>query len=311
MRKPRIHYPGGMYHVIQRGNNKQIIFECDDDRQKFYCLLQEALSQYACKIHSFCLMSNHIHLAVQVGEIPLSKFMHSLSFRYGKWFNWRYQRVGHLFQARYKAILVEKDSYLLELIRYIHLNPVRANIVKKAEDYLWSSHRTYLGLENLDWVTTQDVLEIFASDFRSAHNYYQKFVDASSEADNKKIFSSENLKDNEILGTDNFKRKLSVYTLSDISEWVSKKYNIKSSRLQETTRNYGYNQLRALVAWLAQTLQVCNLSTTAKYFNRDLTNINKIISQTIKNPELKNEWEILKEEFLAQWQKITPGTILG
>ena len=128
-RKPRIHLPDGLYHVIFRGNGGQDVFLTDADYRRFYLLLQEGTFRFGYRVHAFCLMTNHIHLALQVGEIPLSRSMQNLSFRYTRWLNWREQRTGHLFQGRYKAVLVDGDSYLLELVRYIHLNPVRAGMV--------------------------------------------------------------------------------------------------------------------------------------------------------------------------------------
>ena len=98
-------------------------------------------------------MSNRVHLAAQVGEFPLCRIMQHLGFRYTQWFNRRHMRVGHLFQGRYQAVLVDADSYLLELVRYIHLNPVRAGLVKAPERYYsWSGHRAYLGKVRLDWL---------------------------------------------------------------------------------------------------------------------------------------------------------------
>jgi len=121
-----------------RSNAGQAIFYNDEDRYHLYLLLQEGMSRYGHRIHGFCLMSNHVHLAVQVGEEPLSKIMQNLSFRYTRWVNRKQKRIGHLFQGRYKAILVEQDSYLLELVRYIHLNPVRAKMVRQPSAYSWS-----------------------------------------------------------------------------------------------------------------------------------------------------------------------------
>lgn len=147
-RKPRLHVSGGLYHVMLRGNGGQAIFFTDADRYHLYLLLQEGIERYGHRVHGFCCMSNHIHLAVQVADIPLAKIMQNLSFRYTRWINQRKKRVGHLFQGRYKAILVDADSYLLQLVCYIHLNPVRANMVKRPEHYRWSGHRAYIGRED-------------------------------------------------------------------------------------------------------------------------------------------------------------------
>ena len=120
-RKPRIHYAGAVYHVIVRGNARQQIFSEAVDYLRFLRFIGEGVKKYGHRIHAFCLMPNHIHMAIQVGDISLSRIMQNLCFRYTQWVNRRQDRVGHLFQGRYKAVLVNADSYLLELVRYIHV----------------------------------------------------------------------------------------------------------------------------------------------------------------------------------------------
>src|SRR4030067_2787237 len=139
-RKPRVYYPGAVYHVTLRGNAGQAIFLDNRDRTRFYLLLQEGIERFRHRIHAFCLMSNHVHFAIQVGDIPLSRVIQNLSFRYTRWINWRQGRSGHIFQGRYKAVLVDADAYLLELTAYIHLNPVRARITDRAEKHRGRSH---------------------------------------------------------------------------------------------------------------------------------------------------------------------------
>lgn len=153
-RKSRIHVPGGVYHVLLRGNDGQDIFFTGKDRARFSLLLQEGTERFTYLLHAFCYMTNHVHLVIQVGDVPLSKIIQNLSFRYTKYINKQKNRIGHLFQGRYKAILVDGDTYLLELVRYIHNNPLRAGLVKDPADYPWSSHRLYLGLDVLSYLTT-------------------------------------------------------------------------------------------------------------------------------------------------------------
>ncbi len=134
-RKPRLHIPGGLSHVMLRGNGGQDIFFSDNDRFYFQSLVEEGVKRFEHRIHAYCWMRNHVHLAIQVGEIPLSKIIQNLSFRYTRYINKKKSQIGHLFQGRYKAILIDADSYLLELVRYIHLNPVRAKLVTNPADY--------------------------------------------------------------------------------------------------------------------------------------------------------------------------------
>lgn len=151
-----------------RGNGGQPIFFDDEDRCRFCLLLQEGTERFGYRVHGFCLMGNHVHLALQVAERPLAQPMQNLSFRYTRWINRRQRRIGHLFQGRYRALLVEQDSYLLELVRYIHLNPVRANLVTDPAEYRWSGHRAYLDEDRLPWLTTEWVLSQFGQNPRAA-----------------------------------------------------------------------------------------------------------------------------------------------
>lgn len=176
-RKPRIHVAGALYHVILRGNNGQPIFIDDKDRYRLQDLIAEGAKRFGYQLCGYCWMGNHIHAALQVGEISLSHAMHHLSFRYTRYFNWRHKRIGHLFQGRYKAILVDSDSYLLQLVRYIHMNPVRAKLVDDPAAWPWSSHRTYLGEESqCSWLLTEAVLARFSTRMPRARDAYCRFM---------------------------------------------------------------------------------------------------------------------------------------
>jgi REP element-mobilizing transposase RayT len=140
-RPPRIHIPGAFYHIILRANAEQVLFEDDDDWEHFSCLMAESVSRFDHQIHCFCGLNNHVHLAVRAGCETLSRIFHYCDSRYAMTFNQRHARYGHVFHGRFRSILVDSDEYLNELIRYIHLNPVRAGIVRAPEDYVRSSHR--------------------------------------------------------------------------------------------------------------------------------------------------------------------------
>ncbi|HYF97629.1 MAG TPA: transposase [Coxiellaceae bacterium] len=176
----RIHYENACYHVILRGNNYEDIFLSDNDQLLFCALLEKAIQKFNFKIHLFCLMTNHVHLLIQVSETPLSKIMQNISMRYTYWLNKKLARVGHVFQGRYKAILVEKDEYLLELCRYIHFNPVKAAITTRAEDYHWSSHNDYLGKRHFPWLTTIWILNYFHENSLIAEREYKIFMKAAN-----------------------------------------------------------------------------------------------------------------------------------
>ena len=202
-RKRRVHYPGAVYHVMLRGNGEQGIFFDDEDRFYFGELLLEGVARFEHRIHGFCLMGNHVHLVVQVGVIPLSRIIQNASFRYTRWINTKHKRMGHLFQGRYKAILVDADQYLLELIRYVHLNPVRNGLVNDPEQYFWSSHAVYTGKRKMPWVHTEWVHAQFSRHSGHARRMYRRYVEEAMEDTLPPEFEKGN-KEGRILGDDHF-----------------------------------------------------------------------------------------------------------
>ncbi len=176
-RPVRIEYPGALYHITSRGNRQEDIYDDDDDRRAFLSVLGNACVTYHWICHAYCLMGNHYHLLVETPEGNLSKGMRQLNGVYTQAYNRRHNRVGHVFQGRYKAILVEKDSYLLELSRYIVLNPVRAGMVRAAKDWPWSSYRATAGqVESPEWLRTNWILSIFSKRKNTAIEQYRIFV---------------------------------------------------------------------------------------------------------------------------------------
>ena len=136
----RIELAGGLYHVTSRGDRRENIYDGDRDRIEWINILGRVCARFNWRCHAYCLMDNHYHFIVETAEGNLSKGMRQLNGVYTQYFNRQYNRVGHVFQGRFKAILVERDSYLMELSRYVVLNPVRAGMVNQAEDWGWSSH---------------------------------------------------------------------------------------------------------------------------------------------------------------------------
>ena len=174
----RIEYPGALYHITSRGNERRKIFRDKADRMKFLVLLRDYHDRYGILIHAYVLMDNHYHLILETPKGNLLKIMHGVNGGYTNYFNRKYKRVGHLFQGRYRAILVEKDRYLFPLSRYVHLNPVRAGLVKKPGGYLWSSYKGYVGKEKEeDWMEYGWVLSQFAEQRKRAEWKYKTYVE--------------------------------------------------------------------------------------------------------------------------------------
>lgn len=201
----RIEYPGAVYHVTSRGSARRRVFPDDEDRKAFLSVLAWVVERFGWRCHAYCLMANHFHLLLETPQPNLSRGMRQLNGVYTQQFNRRHKKVGHLFQGRFKAILVERDSYLLELARYIVLNPVRAKACRRPEDYRWSSYRATLGLApapaglSVSWVLGQ-----FAKTPEVARRRYRQFVHAGINAPSP----WSELKGQVLLGSEKFVEKI-------------------------------------------------------------------------------------------------------
>jgi len=203
----RIEYPGALYHITSRGNERKKIFLDDGDRTRFLEILAEYHHRYDIRIHTFVLMGNHYHLILETPQGNLLKVMHGINGRYTGYFNRKYSRTGHLFQGRYKGILVDKDAYLLQLSRYVHLNPAKAGIVEKPEHYVWSSYRSFIGkVKRYEWVDYAWILDQFGSDEQKASRYYKQFIDEGLKNEQGNPFIA--LQGRVILGDETFLEKI-------------------------------------------------------------------------------------------------------
>lgn len=197
----RIEFAGALYHVTSRGNAREAIYLTDEDRQQFLTLLENTVERYDWYCHAYCLMGNHYHLLIETNTPALSNGMKYLNGTYTQHFNRRHQRVGHVFQGRFKAILVQKEAYLLELARYIVLNPVRAQMVRSAKDWPWSSYRATAGYtDNHPCLTTDWILAGFSEIKNEAQQRYCDFVRAGL----RQPSPWQQLKNQIYLGTDHF-----------------------------------------------------------------------------------------------------------
>ncbi len=306
-RKPRIHFPGALYHVILRGNGGQDIFFTKSDRTKFYLLLQEGVEKFGHRILAFCLMANHVHLAIQVGEKPLSRIMQNVSFRYTRYINARKKRLGHLFQGRYKAILVDADSYLLELVRYIHNNPVRANITATVDQYVWSSHRTYLGLDTIPWLTVDPILSRFAKHEKKAKAFYHDFVLNGSNEEHRDDYHR-GIHEGRILGDDRFSEEAlqkaaekfnPEIRLQDVIEAVCRSYGIKEEILVVPGKARPASEARAVAALLVQDIDNLTLAALGEYLGRNISSLsqsaNRVRIRAGKNNELRKKINAIRK----------------
>jgi len=296
-RKPRLHYIGAVYHVMVRGNGGQNIFTDDEDRCRFYLLLQEGVEKFGHRIHAFCLMNNHVHLAIQVGEKSLSRIMQHLCFRYTQWVNSRQKRVGHLFQGRYKAIVVDADVYLTELVRYIHLNPERAKLVKDPEKYCWSGHRAYMGQETLPWLTTEWVLSQFGRRLKTARARYGEFVHIGRKEGHRQEFH-EGTSGGRILGDDSFVerayekselREEKSETLDEIIERVGKEYGLTEAEMSARGRQRHPAEARGMIAYLVREATGLSMTELARRMKRDVSTLSLAADKIMRRSNYQNK----------------------
>lgn len=173
----RLEFPGAVYHVTARGDRREDIFLDEADRVAFLGLLEKVCERFNWRIHAYCLMTNHYHLVIETPDGNLSSGMRQLNGVYTQRFNRRHRRVGHVLQGRYRAILVDKDAYLLELARYVVLNPVRAAMVTTAGQWPWSSYRATIGRKDCPpWLEVDTILGCFSKRRQSARAKYIAFV---------------------------------------------------------------------------------------------------------------------------------------
>jgi putative transposase len=312
-RKPRIHFPGTLYHVITRGNRKQGIFLDEEDLQRFLTYLLACKKRFSFRLYAYALMKSHLHLLIEVENIPLSRIMQTLLFGYAGYFNRRYGEVGHLFQGRYKAILCEKDVYLLELVRYIHLNPVRAKVVKRPENYAWTGHLSYLGKRAEPLIDEGFVLKQFSDNRPLARRRYRQFVwEGISSGHEEKYYE---VKDQRYLGGESFidrveneRKELEdwVYDilLDAISHEVSRAVGITEAKMKSVTKNREGVYGRSVVPYLSRKIAGYTVKEIADYFRRSAVTIGEGI---IKVEELVREDKSFEKALKHMEENVVKG----
>jgi len=233
----RIEYEGAFYHITARGNERKEIFKDDKDKDVMLDILCKLSIPRSINIYAYVLMTNHYHFLIETMNANLTRFMHSFQTIYTSGYNKRHRRTGHLFQGRYKALLVEKNEYLLELTRYIHLNPVRARIVKSPEQFKYSSYCHYMGLEKSNAINPNFLLDQFDSkNTRKAILQYRDFVEEGIANNIKSPF--DDLRAGFILGSETFYQKTlekidSAQLSSEMPECSIKNENVRIDRIKE------------------------------------------------------------------------------
>jgi REP element-mobilizing transposase RayT len=265
--------------VISRGNQRQRVFRDDQDHRRFETLLSEAIKGHWLTLYAYVLMPNHFHMLLEVSRAPLSRAMQSLLYRYTYYYNRRYRKVGHLFQGRYKAILCDRDNYLMELIRYLHLNPVRAGMVKDPRRYRWSSHGEYLRGRSDHGIAVEHGLKLWGAQRGQALKAYQRFIGDGITAGHQEGYYE--VKEQRYLGDDKFvevvhqtlddqeaTRPVRI-TMEDVLQEIIADEGVAIGVILNKGRGRQGSRLRAEVAYVGREVGGIGLTEAAKYLGRD------------------------------------------
>ena len=312
-REPRIHVSGGFYHVILRGNDGQKIFFEDAELVRFSRLLGEGVGRFGHLIHAYCFMPNHVHLVIQVGNTTLSTIVHNFALRYSRWFNWKQSKKGHLFQDRYVAKLVNADEYLLQLVRYVHLNPVRSNLTQNPSEYAWSSHPSYLGKETIPWLTTTWILGMFGKTLGTSRRCYESFVLDGLEEENHPESYYVGSEEGELLEDDSLIEKTEgqlemtldkAHNLEDLIQGICRYFKVDLDELKSRNRKPKICRIRSLLALLIQEQPALCLTELGRTLNRDVSTL----SSAARRLDDKRKWEEDAAEMVKTGREII-GTI--
>jgi putative transposase len=315
----RVEYPGAFYHVINRGNIQEKLFKSPRDHEKFLQYLEKAAERFAVIVHTYCLMGNHYHLLLETAEPNLSVTMQWLNVSYATYFNRKHRRKGHLFQGRFKAILIDAEAYLKHLSRYIHLNPVRAKIIDTPEQYRWSSYSAFIGKKKSPkFLKTDWLLSNFGNNKKEARKNYKEFIegvdikavkDPSKQLEGgfilgdadfvnwvKDTFLAKRDDEKEIPQLKKLKPRVAPETIVD---QVSKAFNSEAEKIRK--KGLKHNKAREVAIYLSRELGGISCSDLGVLFGGVsgalITMMEKRIAEEItRNPRLKHKIEKIKKQ---------------
>lgn len=271
-RRPRVHQPGGFYHVTLRGNHQRDIFFAAGDRILLSSIVARTIEKYDARVHAYCWMSNHIHLLMQAGNEPLAESMRQIAGEYARAMLAKLQVTGHLFERRYHARMVDVDAYLLELVRYIHLNPVTAGIVADAAHYRWSSHHNYVGRRADAWVTTSFALNMFGSTREKGVAAYLKFLSSTDGAAWEPPADDDSCESNERPAPQVSQLAPALRSRQTLQELITeacRRFDVDSAQLNARVRDAYLAKVRGWIAAQARQRRIASLAEVARALERD------------------------------------------
>jgi REP element-mobilizing transposase RayT len=296
-RPHRIEFPGAFYHVYARGNNKQKIFMDTQDYTVYLDRIKRYYNRYPFFLYAYALMSNHIHLAIETREIPLSKIMQGIQQSYSHYVHKKYSYVGHLYQGPYGAVLYDKDEFALNLVRYIHRNPIEARLVENPVEYSWSSHRIYMNMENCSFLDKKFVLEMFPCDETKAIQMFNKFVlEGPQSLEN---FDFDDVRDRQVIGKKQFVERvknrienssydkkfdlnydftaLTKKTLSEILKIVSKQTKVSADSILSPSRLRDITKARRMFAFISAKYGGYGTVEISKFLKKNTSSVSYMI----------------------------------
>ena len=301
----RVAVVGGLYHVIVRGNERRSVFRDGADRSRYLSRLAFYREKFSFRVLAYCLMDNHVHLAIETGKVQLPRIMAGLQSSYTQYFNRRHQRSGHLFQGRYKAFLVEKDRYGLALLRYIHENPVRARVVERAEDFGWSSDRSYRRGRGPDWLDVDPLLSMLGRRRSAAIREYRRLMRETVEEPYDEVATwGQAVKGDEAFA-DRVLQEAGEspvlprgVTVGGIARRVALIQGLELDRIRGRSRDRESSRARLTVAWLGREIAQIPIARAARFFGRDtstmILGVNKLERDLERDRNLRQTLHALR-----------------
>ncbi len=297
--------PGGLYHVMVRGNERKDIFRDDADRLRYLDRLAHYREKFGFRLLAYCLMDNHAHLVIEAGLNPLSRVMAGLQSSYTQYFNRRHSRVGHLFQGRYKAFLVERDVYALALLRYVHANPVEAGMVESPARYRWSSDQWYRSGRGPEWIDLDRVLPMLGSRRSVAVRRYRRLMreEVEDPYEEAPAFAQA------VKGDEKFADKIlrsageppvlrRGLTVERVAREAGLLEGVGLESMRGLSRGHRVSRARLMVAWAGRQVGGISVARTARYFVRDTSTLarglERLNQAALSDPSLRRRLQQLR-----------------
>lgn len=302
-RLPRTHIPNTIHHVIIRGNNRQKIFLNRSCFLKFLKIIEESIKKFDHKILSYCLMTNHVHMIIHIHDDSLSNVMKNINFRYARWFNTEYKRIGHLFQGRYRSIAVNNEEYLINLFRYVHFNPVEAKMVLHVDHYSWTSHHHYLSEKESEWMEINLILDLIKNKSKFS---YSEFINNRIDREKWKPGLSISENGNLMIDSDivrdlhptlnvheaEYKRKKQPLSKELVADIVCKNLNTHYSKLLTGSHDRKTCQIRIILVHFWLTYTDMSITDISRQLRRTRGTLQRQLDRLLKSKSnyFSSEW---------------------